>query len=173
MDQIGFFEATVPVFQHYLAQLDGMLGKLSPTHPEKLAIRLVPDTFTAGEHFRTAQGFVLRTIYPLIGEAVPELPTDEPTLRALLQRSDTIRSLVEPLTKEHFEGAAMRTIDHKAGTAALSQGATQYLTLFALPNFFFHLTMGYATLRQQGVEVGKADFDGHHRYPEGFRLNAT
>ena len=39
-----------------------------------------------------------------------------------------------------------------------------------MPNFFFHLTMGYAALRAAGVPLGKADFDGFHVYPEGFEF---
>ena len=35
-----------------------------------------------------------------------------------------------------------------------------YLTNFVLPNFFFHESVTYALLRQNGVEVGKADFLG-------------
>ncbi|WP_295961007.1 DUF1993 family protein [Rhodoferax sp.] len=39
-----------------------------------------------------------------------------------------------------------------------------FLSQYALPNFFFHLTSAYALLRQQGVPLGKADFDGWHQY---------
>jgi uncharacterized protein len=35
-----------------------------------------------------------------------------------------------------------------------------YLTNFVLPNFFFHMTMAYALLRKNGVELGKRDFLG-------------
>jgi len=33
-------------------------------------------------------------------------------------------------------------------------------TDFVLPNFYFHLSMVYALLRNNGVEVGKGDFLG-------------
>jgi hypothetical protein len=35
-----------------------------------------------------------------------------------------------------------------------------YLTKFALPNFYFHASMAYALLRKNGVDVGKPDFIG-------------
>ena len=35
-----------------------------------------------------------------------------------------------------------------------------YLQLFGLPNFFFHVTTAYDILRNQGVPVGKLDFLG-------------
>jgi hypothetical protein len=36
-----------------------------------------------------------------------------------------------------------------------------YLTKFALPNFYFHATMAYAILRKNGVELGKGDCLGN------------
>ena len=36
-----------------------------------------------------------------------------------------------------------------------------YLTGFALPNFFFHVTTAYAILRAAGVSLGKPDFLQH------------
>jgi hypothetical protein len=33
-----------------------------------------------------------------------------------------------------------------------------YLKHWVLPNFFFHTTMAYAMLRQNGVELGKQDY---------------
>jgi hypothetical protein len=42
----------------------------------------------------------------------------------------------------------------------LSFVGRNYLLHFALPNFFFHWTVGYAILRENGVELGKADFFG-------------
>ena len=53
---------------------------------------------------------------------------------------------------------------HRAGEAALEQGAADYVARFALPNLLFHLAIAYAALRAGGVPLGKADFDGLHRY---------
>ncbi len=39
-----------------------------------------------------------------------------------------------------------------------------------MPNFLFHLSMGFAVLRAGGLEIGKGDFDGLHEYPRGFRF---
>lgn len=36
-----------------------------------------------------------------------------------------------------------------------------YLTGFALPNFFFHVTTAYAILRSAGVSLGQPDFFQH------------
>jgi hypothetical protein len=38
--------------------------------------------------------------------------------------------------------------------------AQEYLTVFGLPNFLFHVTTAYGILRHQGVKLGKMDFLG-------------
>ena len=35
-----------------------------------------------------------------------------------------------------------------------------FMTSFALPNFYFHMTTAYNLLRQKGVEIGKRDYLG-------------
>ena len=170
MDQASLFQSTIPVFRHYLARLDAILARLSPDNAAVLGGRLAPDMFTAGEQLSTAQGFVLRTVFPLIGEAIPALSTDDTTADGLRERSAEVVGLLDGVTEEQFAVAAQRVIRHTAGQAELEQTSTDFVTLYALPNFFFHLCMGYAILRQQGVSLGKGDFDGHHRYAAGFRF---
>ncbi|NJM81512.1 MAG: DUF1993 domain-containing protein, partial [Tabrizicola sp.] len=83
------------------------------------------------------------------------------------------RALLGRVTPAEFEGAEKRILRHRAGFAEIEQSAADFLYLFGLPNFFFHLTMGYAALRAAGVPLGKADFDGFHQYPDGFSFEAA
>jgi hypothetical protein len=61
---------------------------------------------------------------------------------------------------------AERTADSFRGAVGDAPRARHVLTrsghlaLFALPNFFVHLTTAYDILRQLGVAVGKAEFLG-------------
>jgi hypothetical protein len=43
-------------------------------------------------------------------------------------------------------------------------GGEDYLLQMTIPNVFFHVTMAYAVLRHNGVEVGKEDFLGPIRW---------
>ncbi len=36
----------------------------------------------------------------------------------------------------------------------------QFLTQYALPQFYFHVTTAYTILRHNGVELGKRDYMG-------------
>ena len=40
-----------------------------------------------------------------------------------------------------------------------------FLTGFALPNFFFHVTTAYAILRSKGIALGKPDYLQHLGQP--------
>ena len=153
--------ATVPVFRHYLGQMSAMVEKAGR---EALHAR-ISDSFSAGQHFATAAGFTLRIACPLAGRAVPDLPA------ALAPRLAVARATLGAMKPAEFDGAEDRIIIHRAGFADLEQTGTQFLHFFGLPNFYFHLTMGYAALRTAGVPLGKADFDGLHSYPADFQFD--
>ena len=95
---------------------------------------------------------------------MPDLP------QGLGPRLAVARALLGAMKPAEFDGASARIIRHRAGHADIDQTAEQFLFLFGLPNFFFHMTMGYAALRQAGVVLGKEDFDGIHSYPAEYRL---
>jgi hypothetical protein len=54
--------------------------------------------------------------------------------------------------------AAERRIDLPAIGAYLELPAERYVDDWLMPNFYFHLSMAYALLRVNGIEVGKADY---------------
>ena len=154
------YQATVPVFRHYLGQMSAMVEKAGRSSLDAQ----IADSFPAALQFATAAGFTLRIACPLAGREVPDLPT------ALAPRLAVARATLGAMKPAEFDGSELRMIQHRAGFAELEQTGRDYVYLFGLPNFFFHLTMGYAALRGAGVPVGKADFDGFHSYPADFRF---
>ncbi len=163
------YVACVPVFRHYLERARQLVVRVEGK-PEVLSARLAPDMFTAGEQFATAAGFALRVAYPLAGEAVPDFPqlgTDAPGLKARISFAE---ERLTDLSPDAFESAETRRIQHRAGFAELDQTGPDFLHRFGMPNFMFHLSMGFAILRQNDIDIGKADFDGQHDYPQGFRF---
>ncbi len=163
------YTASVPVFDHYLARAAALVGRVRGK-PDMLRARLAPDMFTAAEQFSTAAGFALRVAFPLAGRDVPEFPALGMDVDGLQARISHARTQLETLEPADFEAGAERQISHRAGFAELTQNGTNFLTLFGMPNFLFHLSMGFAVLRAEGLEIGKADFDGLHDYPQGFRF---
>lgn len=160
MDVPPLYAASVPVFRHYLARVQDMAERAGP---EALAAQIA-DAFPAGQQFATAAGFALRGTCPLAGREMPDLP------QGLAPRLAVVRATLGAMRPEEFLGAEAKIIRHSAGFAELEQPGGAFLHLYALPNFFFHVTMGYAALRQAGVPLGKGDFDGFHQYPAEFRF---
>ena len=62
----------------------------------------------------------------------------------------------------------MRLARGQAGFADLELPGAAFLWEFGLPNVYFHHAMAHVALKQAGLGLGKADFDGLHVYPEGF-----
>lgn len=154
------YQASVPVFRHYLSRVSDIVAVAGP---DALDAR-ISDSFPARQQFATAAGFALRVTCPLAGREVPDLP------QGLGPRLAVARAMLGAMTPAEFEGAETRVIRHQAGFAVLEQSGAEFLHLYGMPNFFFHLTMGYAALRAAGVPLGKADFDGLHSYPADFRF---
>lgn len=163
------YTASVPVFRHYLTRAQHLLDIAGGT-PGCLTARLAPDMFTCAEQFATAAGFALRGTYPLAGLPVPDFPDLGLDLHGVKSRVAFAQVQLDQLNEADFAGAETRMVTHRAGFAELDQDGQAYLTLFAMPNFLFHLSMAFALLRQTGAEIGKADFDGLHDYPHGFRF---
>jgi hypothetical protein len=67
-----------------------------------------------------------------------------------------------------FGPEAFADIDEVTVTTPRWKGKTMtaanYFVEHALPNFFFHLSMAYAILRHNGVDVGKRDYLGAITY---------
>jgi hypothetical protein len=161
------YTASVPVFLHYLERLRGLLAKVEGRE-EVLQARLAPDMFTAGQQIATASEFSLRVACLLAGQVVPKLANPAPDLAGLLARIGDAETHLTALDPESF--AVTRRIRHRAGFAELEQDSETFLHVFGMPNFMFHTCMAFAVLRAKGVELGKADFDGQHDYPHGFRF---
>lgn len=161
------YSASVPVFLHYLGQAEALLAKIKAS-PDILQASLAPDMLSCGRQFASAAGFALRGTYPLLGQPVPDFARADMDHSGLMARLRFAAEALKTLEPADFEGAESRRVRHRAGFAELEQSGVDYLNLFALPNFFFHLGMGFAIMRQGGFEIGKSDFDGLHDYPQGF-----
>ena len=168
------YRASVVVFLRSLDRLSTLLARARDARrgdPAGIAAlldaRLAPDMLPLKTQVEIVCNFALRAAFPLAGEAVPsygEFPGDSDGLRMRIARA---RALLDGLAPACFEDAAGRTIRDRAGEAEVVLPAERFLFEYALPNLLFHLSMVYAILRAQGVALGKADFDGFHRYGAG------
>lgn len=169
---IYLYDTTVPVLARYLGQLRGLLNLAAQhggTHglaeADLLQARLAPDMLPLHQQVEVAVNFVFRTCAPLAQQAADGATPVKVSFTALNARVAQAQAFLRSLEPAAFADAAQRTVHDRAGLADIALDGATYATHYALPNFFFHLSMAYAILRHLGVAVGKPDFDGWHVYP--------
>lgn len=157
------------LFLHYLRRLDTILRQ-AESHGGAIAERrLHPDMFPLLQQARVAIGFTLRATCPLAGRDIVSFRDgDDCTFAAIHAELERTMAYLAAIPDADFAGIDTLTVRTTAGFAELDLPGWEYYQMYAVPNFFFHYSMVYAIARQAGVSVGKADFDGYHRYPSGF-----
>ena len=162
------YNSSIPILQRYLSQLTGMLVQaqehLTVNETDFLRSRLAPDMFPLWQQVLITISFSLRASAPLAGCSKPQIDFHEKSFNQLHHDIQEAQKFLNQLTPEQFTANADAIIYHQAGQAVHEMPSSVYLQHYALPNFFFHLTCVYAILRQQGVPLGKSDFDGFHQY---------
>lgn len=160
--------ASVAVFIQHLTAMDKILGKLS-AHCEArkidpsafLSARLYPDMFALPRQIQIACDFAKMASARLAGQEPPAHPDTEVSIADLQARIAKVLAYLATLDTAAIDASSDAPITFRTGpdTTMTLPGAT-YLTGFALPNFYFHLTTAYAILRHNGLDVGKRDFMG-------------
>lgn len=164
---ISMYRASIPVFVHYLTSLSAILTKAGAyceakkIEPAVLAsTRLTPDMFALARQVQIATDHAKGATARLAGIDVPSFADTETTFDELQARIAKTLDFIQSVKPDAFEGSDDKDIALKAGPQVLNFKGETYLTTFALPNFFFHLTTAYAILRASGVDIGKKDYLG-------------
>jgi hypothetical protein len=164
---ISLYDISIPVFTLSLNNLSAILDK-AESHGEAKKVdpkvipqaRLIVDMLPLSAQIQiacdTAKGAAAR----LAGVAVPKHEDTEATLGELKARVAKTLDFIKTIKPEQLQGAETREVVLQFPQTTLKFNGLNYLTNFALPNFFFHMTMAYALLRKNGVELGKRDFLG-------------
>ncbi len=164
---ISLYQASVPVFQRSLTNLKGILTKAAAHAVAKkidesvfLTARLSPDMFPLLRQVQITCDFAKGPCARLAGIDVPKLEDDEKTFADLMARIDKTIAYVGTFRPAQIDGQEDRDISITiAGNPVAFKGQV-YLIHFGLPNFYFHMSMAYAILRHNGLDIGKNDFLG-------------
>jgi hypothetical protein len=163
----ALYDLTVPMFIRGLNALSGLLDKGAAFAAEKgidpatlTGAQLIEDMkpLTAQVQFAcdTAKGTVTR-----LGDLEPVAMADsEQTFDELKARVAKTIALLEAVPRDKIDGREDAAVVLKVPGGEIPFTGSAHVLTFSLPNFYFHLTMAYALLRQAGVPVGKIDFLG-------------
>jgi hypothetical protein len=159
-------QASAPVFARALTNLSAMIDKAlaaGVTEATLLEARLAPDMHPLPRQIQMASDSAKGAIARLAGVEPPSMPDTETTLAELKERIAATIAYVNSLDAAAFEGSEDREVVLKFPQGEMKFTGCDYLTGFALPNFFFHITIAYALLRANGAPIGKMDFLGGAR----------
>ncbi|HUX74780.1 MAG TPA: DUF1993 domain-containing protein [Steroidobacteraceae bacterium] len=164
---VSLFEVSIPVMVHGLTNLSAWLDKAAAHAAAKkidpavyVQARLFPDMLPLSRQVQiacdTAKGGAAR----LAGIDIPKHEDTETTIAELQARIGKTKDFLKSIKPGQLTNAESRAIELKFPTNTLTFNGISYVNLFVLPNFYFHLTMTYALLREGGLEIGKRDFLG-------------
>ena len=160
----GIYDASVPVFVNSLTNMRAWLDKAAAEKDESVLMeaRLAPDMRPFPAQYQMASDSAKNALARLTGTEAPSMPDTEKNFSELRDRCDRTIQYLKGFDPHSLEGSEDREVVLKFpnGMGYRFPGG-KYLTGFALPNFFFHVTTAYAILRNAGVTVGKPDFLQH------------
>jgi uncharacterized protein len=165
MTKLSMHAITAPVFTARLKSLSAILGKTEQQAKAKgydaavlLNDRLAPDMFHLIRQVQIATDQAKGCMARLAGHAPEAIEDTETTFAQLQARIAKVIGIVEGYSEAQLEGAETRDVTIKIPDSELRFKGLDYVNQWAMPNFYFHITMAYAILRHNGIELGKRDF---------------
>lgn len=163
---ISMSSASLPICVSMLGNLSHMLDKAQAFVDQKKCeptaltqYRLAPDMLPFTRQVLIACDAAKNGIARISGVEAPKFDDNESTIAELKARIHKTLDYINAVPSERLDGTESKEITFPAGrdtTRTLAGEA--YLKHLMLPNMFFHITMAYAILRHNGVDLGKKDF---------------
>ncbi|HSW05850.1 DUF1993 domain-containing protein [Aquabacterium sp.] len=163
---LSMHSASVPVFVRQLGAILNWLDKAEAHATAKkfetsvlLQARLAPDMLPFIAQIRIASDAAKGCVARLAGVEPPKFEDNETSFEELRQRVRKTIDYVNSVPADAIDGSEGREIVlPMRNRDPLSFNGEFFLKHWALPNFMFHVTMTYALLRHNGVDIGKRDF---------------
>lgn len=121
--------------------------------------QLAPDMQAFIYQVQSACDYVKAAAAWLSGQTPPKHDDNEQTIDEIRARIRKTVTFAESIKEPQYAGARERNV-RLSWMPGKVIGGDDYLLQVIIPNVFFHLSMAYAILRHNGVDVGKRDFLG-------------
>ncbi|MEE4661003.1 MAG: DUF1993 domain-containing protein [Halieaceae bacterium] len=161
------YNASIQTFSHHLKNLSAMLKKARKNAKQRsidetvlITARLAPDMLPLAAQVMMACDHAKGAAARLSGLEPPSFKDDQVTFDGLEERIKKTLAFVRTVKVSQLEGSEDKVVPLELPVGKLRFNGGDYLHNWALPNFYFHLTTAYAILRENGVDLGKADFLG-------------
>jgi uncharacterized protein len=164
---ISMHSVSAPVYVRMLKNLLSWLDKAEAHAQAKkfdvnvlLTARLAPDMLPFAAQIQIAADAAKFGVARLAGVEAPKFDDKEASIAELKERVRKTIEFVQSVPAAQINGSDDKDIIVPRRDGSMVQKGEFFLKHFSLPNFFFHVTMTYALLRHNGVELGKVDYLG-------------
>ncbi len=163
---ISMSSASLPICTTMLGNLSHMLDKAQAFVDEKKCdpaaltqYRMAPDMLPFTRQIQIACDAAKNGITRISGVEAPKFDDNEATLEELKERIRKTLDYLNSVPGSSLDGTESKQITFPSGPGTTrTMPAEAYLKHLMLPNMFFHVTMAYAILRHNGVNLGKRDY---------------
>ncbi len=121
--------------------------------------RLAPDMFPLRRQVQVACDVAKNGLARIAGVEAPRFEDTETSFAELRERIAKTLAFLESVPTALIDGTEEKAVTFPAGKdTTRTLAGFEYLSSWVLPNLYFHVTMAYAILRHNGVDVGKGDY---------------
>ena len=164
---LSMHSASIPYFVRALNNLSAILEKGAAHAKEKdidpsilVTDRLFPDMFPLSRQVQIACDVSKGAAAKISGIEAPSHEDNESSFEELIARISKTIEFLNSLPADKVNGTEEKEIKFQAGPYELDFTGATYLSMWALPNIYFHVTTTYNILRHNGVALGKIDYVG-------------
>jgi hypothetical protein len=164
---ISMYQASAPRLINSMRNLSAILDKTQAYIDAKkidpaalLQFRLFPDMLNLTRQIQIATDTAKGVVARLAGVDIPTYEDNETSVAELQARIAKTIAFIEGFTPAQIDGTEDKAIVTKRGDKETHYTGMQFLLGHAIPNVYFHVSIAFAILRHNGVEIGKRDYLG-------------
>lgn len=164
---LSMHSCSIPYFVRALNNLSAILekgaahAKESDIDPSILVTdRLFPDMLPLSRQVQIACDVSKGAAARISGIEAPSHEDTESSFEELQERIKKTIEFLNSVPADKINGTEEKEIKMQAGPYELDFTGATYLSMWALPNIYFHVTTTYNILRHNGVVLGKIDYVG-------------
>ena len=161
------YQSLIPVAIHNLENLSAILKKAATHAATKkidesvlLNARLFPDMLPLSRQVQIVCDTAKAGACRLAEIAIPSHPDTETNFLQLEERINKTIELLKTIKADQIDNKEDLKISYHQHGKDRNYIGLPYLLNYVLPNLYFHISIAYAILRHNGIEIGKKDYLG-------------
>ena len=163
------YDLSVSVFKKKLSILFSILKRTGEQLAERnidseeiLKSQLAPDMWNFKRQVQATTDFIKNGVFRLAGQQLKLFQDDEESLEELQTRLIKTISYLNQIQPDQINGSESKIIKIKIQKQYFEFQGFDFLQNYVTPNVYFHLSITYAILRANNIDIGKADYLGSH-----------